>query len=287
VRWVWINGIHTTTSATIPPSAPIWDHPISVSNQSFEYIPTIVGTYNYKCTPHLFLGSFIVSPLPFISLNLKVFLEGPFNTTVMNTALNSSGLLSLSQPYNGIPWNYTGTENVASIPNANVVDWVLVELRETTGNASTAKQDKRIHRQAAFLLSNGNIVGLNGSSMITYTGTITNNLYIIVWHRNHLAVMSSGSLPGIGGVYSWDFTDQLTKAYLDGQKSIGAGMFGMAGGDSDASGNVSDPDINPAWSANAGETGYISGDLNLDGQDNNPDKNNIWVVNIGLSAQLP
>jgi len=289
VRWVWINGSHTTTSTTIPASAPIWNSPITVSNQSFEYIPTILGTYNYKCIPHEgmgMVGSFIVSPLPFISLNLKVFLEGPFNSTVMNTILNSSGLLPLSQPYDGVAWNYTGTENVASIPNAGIVDWVLVELRETTGDATTAAADKRIHRQAAFLLSNGNIVGLNGSSLITYTGTITNNLYVIIWHRNHIGIMSSGALQGAGGIYTWDFTTQLSKAYLDGQKQLVTGIYGMIGGDVDASGNISVQDIDPGWSANAGEHGYLMGDINLNGQVNNPDKNDIWDINMGSSAPL-
>ncbi len=59
-----------------------------------------------------------------ITLNLKAFLEGPFNGSVMNTALNPQNLIPLSQPYNGSPWNYTGTEQVSSIPNGNVVDWV-------------------------------------------------------------------------------------------------------------------------------------------------------------------
>ena len=290
VRWVWINGSHTATSTTIPASAPIWNSPITVSNQSFQYVPTIVGTYNYKCTPHEgmgMVGSFIVSPLPFISLNLKVFMEGPFNSTVMNTTLNSSGLLPLSQPYNGVAWNYTGTENVASIPNAGIVDWVLVELRETTGDATTAIVDKRIHRQAAFLLSNGNIVGLNGSSLITYTGTIINNLFVIIWHRNHLAVMSSGSLTGVGGVYTWDFSNGLSKAYLNGQKQLVTGICGMIGGDVDASGNTSGPDIDPGWYANAGEHGYLMGDLNLDGQVNNTDKNDFLIPNQSTFSQVP
>ena len=86
-----------------------------------------------------------------ITLNLKAFLEGPFNGSAMNTALNVQNLIPLGQPYNVSPWNYTGTEQVGSIPNANVVDWVLVELRETTGDASTATQDKMINRQAAFI----------------------------------------------------------------------------------------------------------------------------------------
>lgn len=219
-------------------------------------------------------------------LNVKVFLEVLFNGTVMNTGLNSAGLITLTQPYNSAPWNYTGTENVASVPNTDIVDWVLVELRETTGDASTATADKQIHRQAAFLKSNGNIVSLDGNGLITYTGTITNNLYVIIWHRNHLAVLSSGALPGAGGVYAWDFTNQLSKAYLNGQKQLLPGIYGMKGGDSDASGVISGEDLISGWSSVAGKAGYISGDFNLDGQASNPDKNDIFLDNQGSTTPL-
>ena len=40
-----------------------------------------------------------------VTLELKVFLEGPFNGTEMSAALNSDGLIPLTQPYNIAPWN--------------------------------------------------------------------------------------------------------------------------------------------------------------------------------------
>lgn len=63
IRWVWVEGTHTTTSATIPAGAQTWDSPLSISVQMFEYVPTIAGTYNYVCTPHEsfgMVGSFTV-----------------------------------------------------------------------------------------------------------------------------------------------------------------------------------------------------------------------------------
>jgi uncharacterized protein (TIGR02145 family) len=222
-----------------------------------------------------------------ISLSLKVFLQGPYIGTAMNAALNAQNLIPLNQPYNVSPWNYTGAEQVASIPNADVVDWALVELRETTGDAFTATQDKMINRQAAFIKADGNIVGTDGSSLIIYNGAITSNLYVVIWHRNHLAVMSSGALTNNGGVYSWDFTDQLGKAHLDGQKLIGTNVFGMAGGDSDANGIVGQDDKDANWTPDAGEKGYKPGDLNLDAQVNNRDKDDSWKPNIGKTTKVP
>lgn len=56
IRWYWFSGMHTTTSDTIPTGATSWDHPIDISDTVFEYVPILLGTYKYKCTPHLSLG---------------------------------------------------------------------------------------------------------------------------------------------------------------------------------------------------------------------------------------
>ena len=106
-----------------------------------------------------------------INVNLKAFFEGPFNGAEMTTSLNS--LLPLNQPYNTAPWDYSGTESIASVPNANVVDWVLVELRETTGDATTATPSTVIARQAGFILNNGTIVKTDGISPLRFDVTIT------------------------------------------------------------------------------------------------------------------
>lgn len=54
VRWEWDNsaGSHTTTSVSVPSGAANWDQPIDASNQVFEYVVTIPGNYNYKCSFH-------------------------------------------------------------------------------------------------------------------------------------------------------------------------------------------------------------------------------------------
>jgi uncharacterized protein (TIGR02145 family) len=222
-----------------------------------------------------------------IYFDIKVFLEGPFNGTEMNTDLNAAGLIPLNQPFNGAPWNYNGTESVTAIPNTNIVDWILLELRETTGDAATVTPDKMINRQAAFLKADGKVVGTDGSSMIVYNGTINSNLYVIIWHRNHIAIMTSGNLEENGGIYSWDFTDQLNKAYLEGQKALGVGFYGMIGGDCDASNRVFQNDKYTYWRYDAGKSGFYNTDLNFDKQVNNNDINDIWFNNYGINSKIP
>ena len=61
---------------------------------------------------------------------VKAFLEGPFNGIDMNSYPDYS-VFPLTQPFNNSPWNYDGLENLTTIPNNSVVDWVLIELRES------------------------------------------------------------------------------------------------------------------------------------------------------------
>lgn len=116
-------------------------------------------------------------------VNLNVFLEGPYNTSAdnMNTTLGSS--LPLSQPFNTAPWNYTEDENVEEIP-ANVVDWLLVELRTDVNTTYTQK--------AAFVKDDGSVVNLNGNQFTIQAPE--GDYYLVMHHRNHLAVMSKNPI---------------------------------------------------------------------------------------------
>ncbi len=73
IHWEWKNGFHTTTSTSIPAGAATWDAPITSSTMTFNYVPTVLGTYNYKCTPHEsmgMVGSFTVTAAAGIANNL-------------------------------------------------------------------------------------------------------------------------------------------------------------------------------------------------------------------------
>jgi hypothetical protein len=217
---------------------------------------------------------------------IVVFLEGPNGSGSMATSLKDHGSLPLSQPYNVAPWNYSGSETVGAIP-ANVVDWVLVDLRDAS-SAANATGATTVERQAAFLLSNGSVVGLDGTSFVQFSASITNDPYLVVWHRNHLGVLSSSPLSGFGGNYSYDFSTSIDQAYggTAGYKLIDTGLYGMVGGDANSDGDVNASDIS-AWSNEAGAAGYHKGDMNMDAQVNNPDKNDVLINNTGKSSQVP
>jgi hypothetical protein len=220
-----------------------------------------------------------------IEVDLKVFLEGPFDGTAMNTLLPASTGFPLAQPYNASPWFYSGTENVAAIP-AGVVDWILVELRDAV-SAASATPATMIARQAAFQMSDGNIRSLDGTSNQQFDNlTIQHSLFAVIYHRNHLAIMSANPLTESGGVYSYDFTTAMNQAYNSGQKEIAIGVWGMFAGDANADGLIEETD-KIKWEGQAGTSGYLSGDIDMNGQVDNKDKNDFWLPNFGEGTQVP
>ncbi len=223
---------------------------------------------------------------PAIEVDIKVFLEGPFNGSDMNTGLTGLTDFPLTQPYNASPWNYTGTESVTAIPSG-VVDWVLVELRDATA-AATATAATVVARQAAFILDNGTVTGTDGASNLYFLYTPVHHLFVVVYHRNHLCIMSANPLIASGGVYSCDFSTSAGQAYGTGaQKNLGGVIYGMYAGDADASGLIDNVDRINVWTLQAGRRGYLMGDMNLNSQVSNQDKSDHWYENLNRESQVP
>ena len=205
----------------------------------------------------------------------KVYLQGPYNTStsMMDTTLKKNGLIPTSQqPYNVSPWNYNGNEHVSSIPDS-VVDWILVDLRTGTDSAST------VARRAVFLKEKGGVVDTNNTPYVNFSGISAGNYYIVVRHRNHLAIMSHDpvSLPNSSGSV-YNFTSAQTQAYgtnamadLNGDGT----KFGLWAGDVNGDGtvkyNLSGNDRVLIYAkigggdVNATISGYYNEDVNLDG----------------------
>ena len=210
------------------------------------------------------------------STNVKVYLQGSYSGGTMTTSLNSSGMIPFHHPYNdtlGI-WNYTGSERAYNIP-ADIVDWVLVELR--TGTEATTM----VGRRAAFLKSDGSIVDLDGLSQVKFKGIVPGNYYIVIRHRNHLPIMSANtvSLDSTNSLL-YDFSDAQTQAYgNEPMVDLGGGVFGMYSGDINISGIITAADKSLVNSTNL-STGYYNADTNLSGIVTAADKTNINSNNL-------
>ena len=144
-----------------------------------------------------------------VLLQTKIFLEGAYNSNTgqMSTALHSD--LPLTSPYS------EDARTVNSI-SVDVVDWILVQLRETaTGTAITSK--------SAFLHKDGRIVTDDGTSGEIELNAPAGNYYIVIKHRNHLAVMSKNAI-SLNSTSStlYDFTTGSEQFYgTGGAKQLG------------------------------------------------------------------
>ena len=221
-----------------------------------------------------------------ILLDVRAFLEGAFNGTDMNTTLNP-GFIPLSQPYNTAPWNYNGTESVVSIPQ-NAVDWMLLELRDTT-EAALSTGETVIAQKALFIYNDGRIAGADeGDTLNFFPVSISNNLFVTLIHRNHIDIISAEPVLKRNGRYTLDFTTAGNNALGENaQKSLGNGVYGMFAGDANGDGLVDDIDKTVLWNSEAGSQGYNSSDFNLDGESDNKDKNGFWVPNTGMGSNVP
>jgi hypothetical protein len=219
-----------------------------------------------------------------ISINIKSFLQGPFNGSDMNTTLNLSGYIPLVQPYSVQPWNYSGTESVGTgffSTHPNIVDWILVELR--TGISSSTI----VGRRAGFLTRTGNVVGMDGVSSL-FLSKPKGDYYLIIYHRNHIPIMSSisTSLDYFSQLYN--FTTEISRAYgVNSMIQLSVGVFGMFAADANGNGQVQNNDSENFWVPQNGQSGYKEADFNLNGQVQNNDNETYWTPNNGRGTQVP
>ncbi len=210
---------------------------------------------------------------PNYAVSAKTILRGPYNssTGLMSNALNTAGVLPLQQPYTTAPFNYAGTEQVASIPNANIVDWVLLEIRKPAdGLAASAGSSTIIGRKAAFLLRDGSLADLDGTTIPLVTINKQGQSFVVVRHRNHLSAISKAIPSNPAGTFNNDFT-LLTNVYKDPAASSepvvqlpSNSLYGLWAGNANTNFSVNAADISLIKLAIASSaTGYLLTDVNL------------------------
>ena len=287
-------GINTlNTNITIPSGIDAGNKRMRVMLK-YSAAPTSCESYTYGQVEDY---TIYVMPTHLV-IDLSVMLEGPYNTSTnfMSTGLNTSGYVPLNQPYNpALPyydnaspvWQYSGTESVASIP-VNAVDWVLVQLRDAA-TAAGASSATIIGTQAGFVLSDGSVVGTDGSSPLLFAVTYSQNLYAVVFHRNHLGIMSSVGLTESGGTYSYDFTTGSGQSYggTNAVIELEPGVWGMVAADGNANGLIQNTDETAVWKTDLGGSGYDGGDFDMNGLTQNTDETNLWKPNLGGGGQIP
>ncbi|MCB9249075.1 MAG: endonuclease [Ignavibacteriales bacterium] len=149
--------------------APTWPKDITGIYSQYDQIYPYVNDYQI-------LPRYVSDVTNSVSVELTIFLEGNYNSATgeMLTGLNT--IIPKTSPYSEDP------RTVLSIPQ-DIVDWVLVELRETLNGPAVSSHSALLHKD-------GRIVADDGiSSTIRLTGD-SKQYYIVVKHRNHLPIIS-------------------------------------------------------------------------------------------------
>jgi hypothetical protein len=277
---------------------------------------TITYTYTYSNCPGYAYVWVYTYTVQCQQVELKVFLEGPYNTTsnLMNNTLNDLHLLPgqdkmlsgnfsimnfapftpFGQPYTGAPWNYSGAPNNTgmnygdpSAPGApagvipypaTVVDWILVTVRK-----DGITPDKNIWTCAGWVHEDGTVTFPDNCGSIPYVAN--SNYNILVQHRNHLGVLTPSAVTSSCAgtlLINWDFTlaNSYEPTFRTGQKQVETGVWAMlnANGEQVTSIAAINSADRTAWKLTQGALGYIKGDFDLDAVSNSSDETE-WKVN--------
>lgn len=191
-----------------------------------------------------------------VRVRIKALLQGAYaGNGTMSTSLAPNYLIPTEQPYSVAPWNYNGGECI-NLPQANMTDWVLVELRQASNGATI------VATKAALLLNNGSIIDKGKDAV--YFDVPAGNYYIVVRHRNHLAVMSTNPI-ALPNNALYNFSSSVVMAMGNNQQAIlPGGYFGLIAGDFNANGVITVADFNLYAPQSSMLNQYMSADCNLD-----------------------
>ena len=217
---------------------------------------------------------------PDVIVNIKVFLEGAYDTNGMMTA-SLGNLIPLAQPFNQMPWNYNGTEIIANVPS-DMVDWVLLEARAAND------ENQVLAQKATILFADGSIK----DNTTDYDGVLFDCLdagvpyYFVVRHKNHIDILSETSIL-VNHTTIYDFTNPSNVRGGNTQLAdLGDGNYGLFAGDANGNGVITVADFNAYLIHTSQMNQYFDSDFNLDGVMTIADFN-VYLPNaslIGVSA---
>lgn len=127
-----------------------------------------------------------------VSVQVKIFLEGAYNsvTKEMSTALNDN--LPLISPY---PEDLRVVKDI----DPSISDWILLELYDDLNN-------EPIVSRSVFVRKDGMLVLEDGSTTQIPLDAGDGNYYIVVRHRNHLAAASANKINISSSTPLYNFT---------------------------------------------------------------------------------
>jgi len=130
-----------------------------------------------------------------VLVETKIFLEGAYDSVGDTMITDIFGSIPNTSPYSEDP------RTLAPIPSG-VVDWILVELRTDSTSSST------VASKSALVYKDGRIVNDDASAGVIELSAPSASYYIVIKHRNHIAVMSATAVSLNGSTTTlYDFTN--------------------------------------------------------------------------------
>lgn len=203
--------------------------------------------------------------------SITVLLEGPYESSKI---MRSELTIPTISPY-------ADARRVETVPT-NAVDWVYVEIR--------SNETTKVRGESMFLLNDGSVIGRNGEAKANFYGLLPGDYYLVIRHRNHLAIMSRFPVSlvqsGDSSVVDLTIKDNVyTVGEANAVKELAPGISGMYAGDANCSNGVNSADY-LIVKAESGSTGYHAGDCNMSGLVSSADFL-VIKLNNGKDSQVP
>ncbi len=259
------RGVCYSTSNNTPTLA---DSKFYMQSGVGSFSDTVTGlepatTYYYRAFCQSKLGSFYGPVKTFttdqaVQFSVRVFLESAYNASAdnpeMNTDLNAN--IPAISPFDD-------NRDAGSIA-ADITDWVQLELRSTADGEA-------VYSCSYLLRSDGWLAEADGTDTSLSLGdTAVGAYYIVIRHRNHLAVMSAEAHSLNLTVSTYDFSTGLNKYYGGEAALLEEGIYGMYKGDCNGSGVINASDYLTIRNE-SGTNGYSKCDANMNGSVNSTD----------------
>lgn len=212
-----------------------------------------------------------------IKLNPKIFLEGPYNSGIMNDDLRNTDIIPTISPYidgatcDASVFNITG--------NNAIIDWVWIEIRDSSDSITV------IAETSALLQADGDVVATDGISVVNINAS-SGSYYVMVSHRNHLGVLTANPISLSGSTTVLDLTANsvLVTGGTNGIANMGDGNYALFAGDYDGNGQIQNSDVIGSLPF-IGLSGYLNADIDMNSQTQNTDILSTLNPNIGRGEQ--
>ena len=177
-----------------------------------------------------------------IQTTAKVFLQGCYDaiTGRMTDDLRTQNLIPTTEPYSSLSgFTHIGgggeqitTPSVLTVTGDNaIVDWVFLEWRDASNVVKSTT--------SALLQRDGDIVGVDGVSAITFKNAPSGSFYLTVRHRNHLGIKTLNPLSiNANSSANFDFSPLNAAVYGTNAQKTFTAAHALWSGDVSSNGQV-------------------------------------------------